>query len=131
MYDLDFEEKRKLKIGEVYIADIKLDRNPRFHRLFMALINLSWEYLPEKNQRGFKDNVDLWRKYLISAAGYVELFYSPSLKEYVEYPKSISFEKMDESEFRDLYDKVADIVFSIIGKYVSKEEFDSLLVNFS
>ena len=130
-YDADFEEKKKLKIGEIYVANIKLVRNPRFHRLFMALVNLSWEYLDEKNQKGFKNNIELWRKYLISAAGFVDVCWSPKLKEYVEYPKSISWDKMDEAEFHDLYDKVRDIVFSIIGSKVSKDEFDAILNNFS
>lgn len=130
-YDNDFDEKKKLKIGEAYIADIKLVRNPKFHRLFYALVNLSWEYLSERHQRGFKDNVELWRKYLISAAGYVDVFYSPQLKQYVEYPKSISFEKMDEAEFKDLYDRVLDIVLSVLKDRVGKEEFDAMLNNFS
>ena len=130
VYDKDFDEKKKLKIGETYIADIKLVRNPKFHRLFFSLVNLSWEYLDEKNQKGFKNNVELWRKYLIAAAGYVDVFWSPRQKEYVEYPKSISWEKMDEAEFHDLYDRVRDIVFAIIGNKVSKEEFDNILANY-
>jgi hypothetical protein len=131
LYDDDFSEKKKLKIGETYVAEIKLVRNPKFHALFMALVNLSWEYLDERNQKGFKNNKELWRKYLICTAGFVDVFWSPKLHEYVEYPKSISWDKMDEAEFHDLYDRVRDIVFSIIGNKVSREEFEAILTTFS
>ena len=38
LYDDDYEEKRKLKIGEVYKADIKpmKPRNLQFHRKYFA-----------------------------------------------------------------------------------------------
>lgn len=129
-YDADYEEKRKLKIGEYYIADIKLVRNPQLHRLFFALINCSWEYLNEEQRAGLRENVDLWRQYLIVAAGWCEVFYSPKTDSFVEYPKSIAWDKMDDAEFKALYDRVKDIVFLIIGKNVSMEDFERNLANF-
>ena len=47
LYDEDFEEKKKLKIGEVYEATIKRPRNLSFHRKYFGLINLAWEYQNE------------------------------------------------------------------------------------
>lgn len=44
LFDEDFEEKKKLKIGEVYEATIKRPRNLSFHRKYFGLINLAWEY---------------------------------------------------------------------------------------
>lgn len=41
LYDEDFEEKKKLKIGEVYEATIKRPRNLSFHRKYFGLINLA------------------------------------------------------------------------------------------
>jgi hypothetical protein len=58
------------------------------------------------------------------------LYFNPRLKEFVEVPRSISFEKMDEVEFSELYDRSKDVIWSIIGRYVSEEDFERCLINF-
>jgi len=128
-YDEDFDEKKKLKIGETYVAEIKLARNPQFHKKYFALINLAWEYLPERQTEGFRTK-ELFRKYCEVAAGFCDPFYSPTRREWVEIPRSISFGSMDETEFTDLYEKVKDVIFGIIGRFVSEEEFMSNLAQF-
>lgn len=37
-YDEDFEERKKLKIGQEYMADVKVPRNLEFHKKYFALI---------------------------------------------------------------------------------------------
>ncbi len=128
-YEDDLDEKRKLKLGEFYTAEIKVQRNVRFHRLFFALVKTAWEYLPEQASSGFRD-MDGFRKYLTVAAGYYEPFFSPVRGEWLEIPKSISFDKMDESEFRDLYERVKGVIFAILGSYVTKDDFEKNLMNF-
>lgn len=129
MCDDDYDEKKKLKLGEEYIAEIKLARNPAFHRKYFALIATAWEYLPERQTSGFRTKEN-FRKYVEVAAGHCEPFYSPSRKEWVEVPKSVSFESMSEDEFQDLYERVKAVIFTIIGRYVSEEEFTNNLINF-
>lgn len=128
-YDEDYDEKKKLKIGETYIAEIRLVRNPRFHRLYFALINCAWAYLTESEEAGFRTKEN-FRKYLEVAAGFNDVFYSPKLAEWVEIPRSIAFDKMDEAEFRDLYEGVKNVIFKIIGDRVSEAEFERNLSNF-
>lgn len=41
MYEDDFDEKKKLRIGQVYKADITVPRNTSFHRKAFALIDSS------------------------------------------------------------------------------------------
>ena len=129
MYDDDYEEKKKLKIGQVYSAEIKLVRNIEFHRKYFALINCSWEYQKESVQTGFRTK-DNFRKYVEVAAGWYDLFYSPKTHEWVQVPKSISFEKMRAEEFADLYEQVKDVLYSVFLKDISKEEFEQNLFNF-
>lgn len=129
MYDEDYDEKKKLKIGQVYSAEIKTVRNIDFHKKLFALIKLAWEYLPEKQTNGFR-TMDNFRKYVTVAAGFCELFYSPKYKDWVEIPKSWSFEKMDESEFQDLYNGVSNVIFQMLSSIVSEEEFNKQLVFF-
>ncbi len=128
-YDEDYDEKKKLKVGEYYTAEIKLQRNIRFHRLYFGLINLAWEYLPESQTKGFKTKEN-FRKYVEIAAGCCDVIYHPKFKDWVEVPKSISFDKMDEAEFRAVYDGVKDVIFSIIGRWVTPEEFEQNLSQF-
>lgn len=128
-YDEDYDEKRKLKIGEYYTAEIRLQRNPRFLRMYFALIGLAWEYLPESQTKGFRTKEN-FRKYVEIAAGCCDVIYHPKYRDWVEVPKSISFDSMDEAEFRDVYGRVKDVIFSIIGRFVTQEEFERNLANF-
>lgn len=128
-YDKDFEEKKKLKIGEYYTADIKVVRNLQFHKKFFALLNLAFSLLPEQTQSGFR-GVDGFRQYVTVAAGFYDTFYSPRLSEFVEIPKSISFSSMGECEFSELYERVKDVIFTILGNRISEEEFERLLIDF-
>lgn len=129
LYDEDLDEKKKLKLGEVYQADIRLVRNLAFHKKSFALLNLAWAYLPERTQNGFR-SIDGFRAYITVAAGYYEVYFNPRLKEFVEVPKSWAFDSMDNAEFTEFYDKVKDVIWGIIGKWVTPEEFERNLINF-
>lgn len=129
MYDEDYDLKKRLKIGQTYVADVKVARNVGFHRKYWALLNAAWSLLPERTSNGFR-SLEGFRSYVIVAAGFYELYFNPRLKEFVEVPKSISFEKMDEVEFGELYDRSKDVIWSIIGRYVSEEDFERCLINF-
>lgn len=129
MYDEDYDLKKRLKIGQSYVADVKVARNVGFHRKYWALLNAAWSLLPERTSNGFR-SLEGFRSYVIVAAGFYELYFNPRLKEFVEVPKSISFEKMDEVEFGELYDRSKDVIWSILGRYVSEEDFERCLINF-
>jgi len=64
------------------------------------------------------------------SAGHCDTIYSIHRNEWIETPKSISFDKMDEIEFQDLYDRVKDVLFNVFLKKVSEDEFMKNLVNF-
>ena len=127
--DDDYEEKKKLKLGETYSVEVKVVRNVDFHRKYFALIAYSWEFLTEQETAKFKDKEN-FRKYIEIAAGHCEVIFHPRLQEFVEIPKSIAFGKMDNTAFSDLYGRVKDVIFSIIGDRVTQEEFERLLIDF-
>ena len=127
--DDDYDQKKKLKVGETYNVEVKVARNVEFHRKYFALIAYAWEFLNEKEIQTFKSK-DNFRKYLEVAAGHCEVIYHPRLQEFVEIPKSISFGSMDNTSFSDLYKRVKDVIFSIIGGRVSEKEFERLLLDF-
>lgn len=131
LYDSDLDEKRKLKVGQVYQADIKVVRNINFHRKMWAMLNTAWALLPEKTQNGFR-SFEGFRAYLLVAAGFYDTYFSPRLKEFVEVPKSMSFASMDEAEFSDCYEAIKNVIWNILSSRVSitQEMFETYLANF-
>ena len=127
--DDDYDEKKKLKLGQTYSVEVKVARNVDFHRKYFALISYAWEFLNEQETERFRTKEN-FRKYVEVAAGHCDVIFHPRLQEYVEIPKSISFGKMDNAEFSDLYQRVKDVIFSIIGDRVSEKEFERLLLDF-
>ena len=129
LMDDDYDEKKKLKLGQTYSVEVKVARNVDFHRKYFALIAYAWEYLDEQETERFKTK-ESFRKYVEIAAGHCDVIYHPRFQEYVEIPKSISFGSMDNTQFSDLYRRVKDVIFSLIGDRVSEQEFERLLLDF-
>lgn len=127
--DDDYEEKKKLKVGQTYSMEVKVVRNVDFHRKYFAMISYAWEYLNEVEVERFKTK-DNFRKYIEITAGHCDVIFHPRLQEFVEIPKSISFSSMDNAAFSDLYGRVKNVIFSIIGTRVSEEEFEHLLMDY-
>lgn len=129
MYDEDFDEKKKLKIGETYKADITKARNLKLHKKYFALLNCTWEYFNETQLEFFNNSKELFRSTVQMAAGYSKPLYSIKYG-WIEEPKSIKFERMDEYEFRELYERSKDVIYNTFLKSVSIEEFERNLIHF-
>lgn len=127
--DDDYDAKKKLKIGQVYSVEVRLARNADFHRKYFALISYAWEFLNEREVEVFGTK-DGFRKSVEITAGHYEPIYDLESETFVHVPKSISFGSMDNAEFSDLYDRVKDVIFSIIGSRVTREEFEKILIDF-
>jgi hypothetical protein len=130
VYDKDFDEKKKLKIGAIYECSIKEQRNYKFHKKYFALINLAWEYQNETTQNHFNNNIESFRKTVEISAGHFERVFSLTLKDWVDCPKSISFDKMDNISFSQLYESVFQVLLSVFLKNITQEEFEKNLIFF-
>jgi len=129
--DESYEEKRKLRNGETYTAEIHLARNSKFHRKYMAFMRVSFSCLPpEVQQEYFGGRWENWRNELELIAGSYDVVFSFETKKMEHRHRSISFGKMTEEEFQDLYGRVREYAWSIIGKYVTPEAFEQRLINF-
>ena len=128
--DSAYEAKMKLKIGEVYKATIKKPRNLKLHKKYFALIHCAWAFLKERQTAFFHENVEVFRKTVEVAAGHCDKVYNVKHKEWVDVPRSIAFDKMDEAEFSDLYERVKDVLFEVFLKDITEEEFMDALLNF-
>lgn len=127
--DDDYNEKSKLKIGQTYTVEVRIARNVDFHRKYFALISYAWEFLTEQEVAAFRSK-EGFRKSLEITAGHYEPVYDLETESFIHIPKSISFGSMDNAEFSDLYDRVKDVIFSIIGDRVTREEFERILIEF-
>lgn len=129
MYDDDYQEKNRLKLGAVYKAKITVERNPDFHRKYFGMINCAWECLSESGQEFFKSK-DGFRKSVQIAAGHCDVVYSIKRAEWIEEARSISFGKMSQDEFEKLYSGVLDVILKILSKRISHERFMEIVENF-
>ena len=129
--DADYDAKAKLKIGETYSAEIRLVRNPEFHRLYFQMLRTAWDFLPDaiRTER-FHGSQEAFRKCMEITAGYYEEFYSPRFNDWVQGPKSIAFEKLDETGFRELYNGVRAVLDKILTRYISQETFEQYFLRF-
>ena len=130
LYDEDYDEKRKLKIGESYEVTVKKARNVSLHRKYFSLIHTAWEYQNERVTEHFHHSEEAFRKTVEVAAGWCEPCYSIERREWLEIPKSIAFDRMDETEFRELYERVKDVLFKYFLKNVTPEEFMRNLIDY-
>jgi hypothetical protein len=106
-YDDDKEKFDKLKTGDIFKATVKKVRNPKFHRKYFALINMLFD-----NQSRF-ENKEKLRDYLTIKAGfYDETFTDVGI---LLTPKSISFDKMDDYEFGELFDITLKVIEKEFG----------------
>ena len=119
-----------LEEGRTYGVDVRSTRNVRFHNKYMKLMRTAWEYMTEKRQDFFRNNFDNFRKTIEVAAGCCETVYSIGEGRWTEIPRSIAFDKMDEAEFRELYERVKDVLFATALKGVSGQEFMETLNDF-
>ncbi len=109
----DHEKLKKIKTGEPVRVTLKRVRNYKFHRKYFALLNLAFDYWePPENHVGEK-NFDRFRKDCIILAGFYERYVRLDGSTRVE-AKSISFAKMSEDEFEDLYNKTIDVIIKYV-----------------
>ena len=130
MTDDDYSEKMKLKLGQIYSAEIRMPRNYKFLQKYFALINCAWAFLTEKQTAFFGENKHSFRKTVEVAAGNSEKVFLIDRREWADVPKSISFSSMDENEFGDLYGRVLDVLLRTYLKDIPKEEFEKQIINF-
>ena len=119
-YNSDYEVAKKVKPGETVKGSITRPRNMKFHKKFFALLNLGFE-----NQEQYED-FESFRAVVTMKAGFYK--YITTEKGYIYLPKSISFSKMEDFEFAELYDKVLDVLLKMLG--TNKEDLEQELINF-
>ena len=120
-YDSDKEKLKKLKVDAIFEVDVKQPRNYEFHKKFFALIELVFQH-----QEVFK-NKDHLRKELTKAAGFYNVYHNHKGVAVYE-AQSISFAKMTQEQFDELYKRFLDVVEEIFD--FDKEDVQNNLNQF-
>lgn len=129
--DEDYELLHKIPLGKEVKAHITQPRNPRFHRKFFALIRAAWDCITEQQRKNLR-SVDAFREQLLITSGFSEPMYDITGQKFMERAKSISFSKMDEAQFSDVYFKVLDTILTILAMNgIQEEQFNNILSNYS
>ena len=131
----DEELLRKVKQGETVRLTLTRPRNIQFHRKFMSLMRLAYDYFePPEHGEGsawaekyeVQKNFDRFRKDITILAGFSELSYRLNGDIRVE-AKSIAFGKMDEEEFEKLYSKCIDVILAKVCTQFTEDELRSVV----
>lgn len=103
--DAGAEVLRKIKQGEIVTVDIKKPRNIRHHRMFFALMNIVFENTERDTYPTLDDVVGA-----VKIAAGIRTRIALRGGEIGYMPGSISFSKMDQTQFNEFYDRVCDLV---------------------
>ena len=127
-YDQDKEALILIDNGATFYHDFKLLRNPIFHRKVFSFLGLVFHY-----QKDYLD-FDRFRDRVTFLSGYYReiVIFETDVKEIVKVEvDSWSFEKMGESEFRNLFKRVKDVCWShYVPKMADRENIERQLMEY-
>ena len=124
------EVLRSARRGDVLRGRFSKSRNPVFHRKFFAMLGVgyeAWEPGEIINRYGIaQKNFEQFRADATILAGFYEQFVrlDSSVR---TVPKSISFDKMDEIEFRRVYSAVANVILQRVLVNYRKSDLDEVV----
>ena len=102
------EALKKMKAGEYLTADIVRPRNPKFHRLFFALLNVVFTNLPEELEKKIP-NIDRLLLHIKLQTDHFDIDSTLGGKE-LYIPHSISFAEMDEDKFEVFFARAITVI---------------------
>ncbi len=121
IYPSDWDEKRKLRLGQDYECEIRNPRNILFHKKFFSMLNVGHENT--KMDMPF----ETYRKYVTMKAGYFKTYSTPRGTFYDA--ESIAFSSMSQDEFEDVYSRVLNVIIEDVG--CTSEEIEMQILSFS
>lgn len=124
------ERLRRHKVGKLYRMEFTEVRNPKFHRKFMAMLNVGFDaFEPTVKQfRGqpVAKNFDRFRKDCVIMAGFFDANYDINGDAKLT-AKSISFANMSEEEFERVYNEVANVLLRKVLKNYTRDDLDQVV----
>ncbi len=125
------EWDKTVKLGNSIRVSVTKIRNILFHRKYMALLNIgfdNWEpgEIDSKHGTPLK-NFDRFRKDIAILCGYYDIVVRLDGTTRPE-AKSISFAKMEEDTFSDLYSKTIDVLLkNVYGVDMTEDKLNNIV----
>lgn len=94
----------RLGNGEMVTVNITKPRNIKLHRKFFALIRALWDMENVSEEFDSEEGVRAW--ITVAAGHYTSMQLNSGIE--VRIPKTINFAEMDDTEFREFYDKAVN-----------------------
>jgi hypothetical protein len=124
---------KSLEAGEILIFTFKKLRNYKYHKKFFALLNFAYEmWQPERQHKTYKGepvskNFERFRKDVTIQAGFYEQTFDLDGNMQLE-ALSISFAKMDDLQFEQVYNAVATVILEkVLLNYKDRAELDDVM----
>ena len=130
--DSESEKLTKFKTGELYEVDIKLSRNPAFHRKAFAFFNFCFAHWKAGKRYEFQDEAAqrvVFRKHLTCLAGYYDQFFNIKGDMRIE-AKSLSFGSMEQEEFEQCYNALIQASMKHVFTDILDDQTESQLLEF-
>lgn len=128
-YDSDREEFSRLKRNTDVLVEVGQKRNYEFHKKFFALLKLTYDNFPEWMEDNLNvHSVEDLRTRLKIDLGLYEVSHYGNLS--VIIPKSIAFDKMDETEFEKFYKMSVNHILKNYLKGVTNEQIEEEIWKF-
>ena len=105
--------------GEVMV-DIQKNRNPGNHRRFFAFLKVSFA------MQDFYDDKEVWRKVLQLKAGFFDEVVGDK-GNVIYLPRSIDWSKLDELEFKDLFNRVVNAFLKDFGDKLDDNQINQIV----
>lgn len=127
--DIDADKMQRFKSGEQYTIEIKLSRNPQFHRKVFAFLNFCFEHWIASSDIDCLDEsgqFDVFRNNLTVLAGYYDQYYNLKCEVRIE-AKSLSFGSMDQMEFEKCYTALINAAMKHVFKTSDEATLNRLM----
>jgi hypothetical protein len=125
--DMELEKLNRFKTGEQYSIEIKLTRNPAFHRKVFAFFNFCFKYWKcDKEFQSETRQFDVFRNNLTVIAGFYDQYVSIHGEVRVE-AKSLSFSSMTQEEFEECYNALVNAAMKHVFKTADDNTYNQLL----
>ncbi len=125
--DAEFDKTVKFKTGEQYQVEIKLTRNPAFHRKVFAFFTFCFAHWKGDNEfQSEAKQFDVFRNHLTVLAGYYESYTNINGEVRIE-AKSLAYANMSQEEFEECYKALTQAAMKHVFKTADENTYNQLL----
>jgi hypothetical protein len=128
--DMELEKLNKFKSDGQYSVEIKMVRNPGYHRKVFKFFTFVFDYWKGNNEfQSESKQFDVFRKELTVLAGFYDSFYNIRGELRVE-AKSLSYSSMKQEEYEQCYVAITNAAMKHIFKATDDQNIYNQLISF-